>query len=61
MFTRRGYHTVLGAGDGFGAKYSALAYPVTARDVAGASPADLTIGGSLSGAYILGAPTFILN
>ena len=49
----------VGTGDGFGAKYSALAYPVTARDVAGASPADLTIGGSLSGAYFLGAPTHI--
>tara|TARA_R110002167_G_scaffold257270_1_gene463683 strand:- start:558 stop:2942 length:2385 start_codon:yes stop_codon:yes gene_type:complete len=49
----------VGTGDGFGAKYSALAYPVTARDVAGASPADLSIGGSLSGAYFLGAPTHI--
>ena len=49
----------VGTGDGFGAKYSALAYPVTARDVAGASPADLTIGGSLSGVYILGAPVHL--
>ena len=49
----------VGTGDGFGAKYSALAYPVTARDVAGAAPTDLTIGGSLSGVYFLGAPTHI--
>ena len=43
----------VGTGDGFGAKYSALAYPVTARFVAtGASQADLTIDNSLSGLHM---------
>ena len=49
----------VGTGDGFGAKYSALAYPVTAATVAGTFPTDLSIGGSLSGTYFLGAPTHI--
>tara|TARA_R110002167_G_scaffold55962_8_gene159040 strand:- start:23548 stop:25857 length:2310 start_codon:yes stop_codon:yes gene_type:complete len=44
-----------GTGDGFGSKYSALAYPVTGVG-AGAAGGVATLAGVTSGAYVLGAP-----
>lgn len=44
-----------GSGDGFGSKYSALAYPVTAVDVSGTVPL-ATLDASVSATYILGKP-----
>ena len=44
-----------GTGDGFGSKYSALAYPVTGVG-AGAVGGVATLAGVTSGAYVLGAP-----
>ena len=44
------------SGDGFGSQYSALAYPVTAVDLAGGK-SSLTFSGS--GVYVLGAPTHV--
>ncbi len=45
-----------GTGDGFGSKYSALAYPVTAVNFAGLQP---TLSQSGSATYVLGAPVHI--
>ena len=43
------------AGDGFGSKYSALAYPVTAVNGDGTAPLP-TLDASLSATYLLGSP-----
>jgi hypothetical protein len=45
-----------GSGDGFGSKYSALAYPVSSFDTIGTATSSLDLS---AGTYILGAPTHI--